>query len=305
MEQDSIIFAPLEGLTNYNYREFILENYPEWSYLYTDFYRVPPTSKVSTKNILKHFGNHIYDNADYNKKTVLQLLANESSNLEGALEAISDLGLEWIDFNAGCPSKKVNAHKGGSWLLSDLDVFRNILMRLRKSHKGFLSLKIRSGYKNSESFSEILNIVEGEGIDLLTVHPRTKIQMYEGHSDWDFIKKAVERLKIPVVGNGDVNTLDDFKQMKSLNVSGVMIGRGAIARPDFAKQIMTGASPVKGDLHLKLYLKKLEDKDLSDSVILKSLKSLTVYICKEETRRIKLLRSSSLSEYKSELLEYS
>ena len=145
---------------------------------------------------------------------------------------------EYIEVNAGCPAPKVAGKGSGSGLLRDLPRLQEILHEVRSAlDQGGadipLTLKCRIGW-DSESINvmETLRIAEGEGVEMLTVHGRTRLQGYNGLADWDWIGKVAAAARIPVIGNGDVNSVEVARErIDSYGVSGVAIGRGAMHNP--------------------------------------------------------------------------
>ncbi|MCK5884607.1 MAG: tRNA-dihydrouridine synthase family protein [Bacteriovoracaceae bacterium] len=298
MTDDPIIFAPLEGITDPLFREVILELYPEWSYVYTDFFRIPPEGRVPKARLISHMGESIYKNQHLRDKSPFQVLASPTSQTAQCGEVLEELQIPWVDLNVGCPSKKVNAHHGGAWLMSEPKELEKILYSLRNNYSGLLSVKIRSGFKDDSNFNEIIKIVEGEGADLLTVHPRTKTQMYLGLSDWSYIARAKKQLTIPVIGNGDIHTPEDVDRMKrETGCDGVMIGRGGVANPGLAALQRNIKNSNDSSIFLTSFIKKMEIKH-AEEVCLKRLKSITHYLFDGEKKSL-LLRSKTLSDYRS------
>ena len=151
---------------------------------------------------------------------------------------------DYIEVNAGCPAPKVAGKGSGSGLLRDLPRLQEILHDVRAALDGCgvempLTLKCRIGW-DSESINvlETLAIAEGEGVEMLTVHGRTRLQGYNGLADWDWIGKVAAAAKIPVIGNGDVNSVEVARErIENYGVSGVAIGRGAMHNPWIFGQI--------------------------------------------------------------------
>jgi nifR3 family TIM-barrel protein len=151
---------------------------------------------------------------------------------------------DYIEVNAGCPAPKVAGKGSGSGLLRDLPRLQEILHDVRAALDGCgvdmpLTLKCRIGW-DSESINvlETLRIAEGEGVEMLTVHGRTRLQGYNGLADWDWIGKVAAVAKIPVIGNGDVNSVEVARErIENYGVSGVAIGRGAMHNPWIFGQI--------------------------------------------------------------------
>ena len=169
----------------------------------------------------------------------VQIFGRYPDKMAAAARKIAEsLHPDYIEVNAGCPAPKVAGKGSGSGLLRDLPRLREILHDVRtaldKSGTDLpLTLKCRIGW-DSESINimETLAIAEGEGVEMLTVHGRTRLQGYNGLADWDWIGKVAAAAKIPVIGNGDVNSVVVARErIDSYGVSGVAIGRGAMHNP--------------------------------------------------------------------------
>ncbi|MBQ7078372.1 MAG: tRNA-dihydrouridine synthase [Fibrobacter sp.] len=151
---------------------------------------------------------------------------------------------EFIEVNAGCPAPKVAGKGSGSGLLRDLPRLQEILHEVKKTLEAKtpeipLTLKCRIGWDDeSINVMETLRIAEGEGVEMLTVHGRTRLQGYNGLANWDWIGKVAAAAKIPVIGNGDVNSVECARErINTYGVSGVSIGRGAMHNPWIFGQI--------------------------------------------------------------------
>jgi nifR3 family TIM-barrel protein len=214
---------------------------------------------------------------------------------EAARKIALELHPEFIEVNAGCPAPKVAGKGSGSGLLRDLPRLQEILHEVRAALDRScpempLTLKCRIGW-DSESINvmETLKIAEGEGVELLTVHGRTRLQGYNGLADWDWIGKVAAAAKIPVIGNGDVNSVETaFDRIENYGVSGVSIGRGAMHNPWLFGQIADaweGLAPKKIsavdalDVFPLYYKFKLEDGS-TEMGALGRLKQLAARLCK-------------------------
>ncbi len=151
---------------------------------------------------------------------------------------------EFIEVNAGCPAPKVAGKGSGSGLLRDLPRLQEILHDVKavldaRTPEIPLTLKCRIGWDDeSINVMETLKIAEGEGVEMLTVHGRTRLQGYNGLANWDWIGKVAAVAKIPVIGNGDVNSVEcACERINTYGVSGVSIGRGAMHNPWLFGQI--------------------------------------------------------------------
>src|SRR5829696_5219979 len=140
---------------------------------------------------------------------------------------------EFVDINFGCPVKKVVKRNGGSGCLKDLDLVQTVIRAVARSTSLPVTVKIRSGW--NEEMRDPVTIAlrcQDAGARVLTLHPRTRTQMYTGSARWEEIAKVVEALDIPVVGNGDIKTPQDALRMwRQTGCAGVMIARGSYGQP--------------------------------------------------------------------------
>jgi tRNA-dihydrouridine synthase len=156
-------------------------------------------------------------------------------NIETAIQ-LNNLQIPWVDLNFGCPSNRVNSRFGGAALLAHPEYITKIIRDFREHYQGFLSIKIRAGFQDSDNFQKVLQICKQENVDCLTVHGRLQTQQYLGKSNWNYIVEAKKALSIPIIGNGDVWTVSDYQNMTNeTKCNAVMIGRGALKTPWFPK----------------------------------------------------------------------
>ena len=164
------------------------------------------------------------------------------SNLDALKNAaiIVEPFFDIIDYNMGCPAPHITSQMAGASLLQEFELTRKIFRTLVETVSKPVTLKIRAGVtlENRFLFRDIGKIAEEEGIQMITLHPRTVKQGYSGNAEWNSIRELKELVNIPVVGNGDINTPELAKKM--LDETGcdyVMIGRGAMGNPFLFEQI--------------------------------------------------------------------
>jgi len=162
-----------------------------------------------------------------------QLLGGDPDVLAEAARRLVASGADGIDLNMGCPVSKIVAKGQGAALMRDPLRAAVILRTLRKAVDVPFTIKIRSGWdERTVNAVEIARIAEGEGVDAITVHPRTRAQQYTGRAPWAIIREVVAAVGVPVIGNGDVRSHIDARELiAATGCAAVMIGRGALGAP--------------------------------------------------------------------------
>ncbi len=163
----------------------------------------------------------------------MQLLGCDPHLLCAAAEKLQEQGADIIDLNMGCPMPKITRQGKGAALMQDPSATALLLRAMRRVVRVPFTVKIRGGWDGEHlNAVEVARMAQDEGIDAITVHPRTRSQKFSGRAPWEIIADVVQAVSVPVTGNGDVTSMAQAREMMArTGCQSVMIGRGALGRP--------------------------------------------------------------------------
>lgn len=179
--------------------------------------------------------------AELENPYIVQIAGSDEKIIKQAVEILNRFDfIDGIDFNCGCPVNKVIKQCAGSALLQDLDKLQKILELIKKtSKKKTTSVKVRLGYDKKDPIC-IAKACENAGVDFISMHGRTRKQMYSGNADYEAIALAKENIKIPLVANGDIDALNAQEVFNKTKCDALMIGRASIGEPWIFYEIKQG-----------------------------------------------------------------
>lgn len=235
---EGAVLAPMAGFTDVGFRRVAAHYGAQLTY----------TEMVSAKGLI------------YNSDKTRELLATSLSETTVGVQLFgSDPDIivraatlkeldkfQLIDINMGCPVPKIVKNGEGSQLLNNPELAYAIIAKLRSVTSKAITVKMRIGFRHGEFTAlPLAQAVEAAGADAITVHGRTREQFYAGDADWEAIARVVQSVRIPVIANGDVKSVEDYNKILEVTKAyGVMIGRGALGNPQIFNQILVNCSKI-------------------------------------------------------------
>lgn len=222
-----LLLAPMEDVSDPPFRAVCKQNGADL--MYTEFISSEGLIRDAAKSVAK------LDIFDYEKPIGIQIFGNEIDSMREAAAIVEEAQPDILDINYGCPVNKVACKGAGAGILLDIDKMVSMTAEIVKAVNIPVTVKTRLGWDNNTiRIVEVAERLQDVGIQAISIHARTRAQMYKGEADWSYLNKVKEnpRLHIPVFGNGDIDSPEKALEYKNkYNVDGMMIGRASIGYP--------------------------------------------------------------------------
>ena len=255
---DPVFLAPMSGVTDLPFRRLVKKFGAGLVF----------SEMIASRPMIEECRTSLKNSTNYAEEfpMAVQLAGCEPEIMAEAARLNVDRGATIIDINFGCPVKKVVTNFAGSALMKDVPLAAKIMEETVKAVNVPVTVKMRLGWdENSRNAPHLAKLAEEAGIKMITVHGRTRNQLYNGTADWNGVREVKETVKIPVIVNGDILTPQDAKQALDISgADGVMIGRGAYGKPWVVQQtiefLRDGKEPVTPNTS-EIYATLLEHYD--------------------------------------------
>ena len=230
----TIILAPLHGYTEAAFRNALAECFDGYDEAIAPFISLAPAERINPRRL-----HDLLPDKNTRLKVIPQILGNEPQLFIAMAKALGELGYDRINLNMGCPKKAIATKHRGSGLLPHPSLIHEILSEVIPNIPQRLSVKLRLGRNHPNEIYPVIDVLNQFPLETVTIHPRIGIDLYEVAADVDRFEVAMKLIRHPVIYNGDIFSLTDFKRISSRfpTIGSFMIGRGVFANPFLTEQI--------------------------------------------------------------------
>lgn len=301
--KNNILLAPMAGITNLPFRIMCEKFNPG----------LVCTEMVSSKGLFydDKKTEELLNMKNEKRPVAVQIFGNDMEAMAYSAKKISKIA-DIIDINMGCPAPKVVKNGDGSKLMLDIELSRKIIQAVVENSSVPVTVKIRKGWdKDHINCIEFAKMAEKAGVSAITIHGRTREEFYAGTADWEIIKKLKQEVSIPVIGNGDIKSVQDaLKMFEFTGVDGIMIGRASIGNPWIFMQIQEYLQngkiiEISNPARLKIILEhiNLQVEELGESTGIKEIRKHMTYYLKGLKDASSIRQKVNTIETKNELVE--
>ena len=240
-----VFLSPMAGVTDLPFRLICKEQ--DCGMLYTEMVNAKALcyDDQNTKKMLKI--------EEEEHPVAIQIFGSDPEYMGGAAKILNSYPNEILDINMGCPAPKITKNGEGSALMLNPKLAGEIVSEIKKVSNKPVTVKFRKGYDDDNiNAVEFAKMMEYSGADAIAIHGRTKKQMYEGKADWSYIKQVKDAVSIPVIGNGDVRSVEDFhRMMNETGCDAVMLGRGIVGNPFLIQECVDSITGQKHEFSME------------------------------------------------------
>lgn len=299
-----LTLSPMSGVTTMSFRRLIKELNPgAVGLLVSEFVSVEGMTRGGKRTL----GMMRFHESE--RPFCIQIFGYDIDRMRDAALMVQDAGADIVDINCGCPAPKVVRKGGGCELMRQPDHLRKMFREVRSAVSIPVTMKMRSGWDDSSRNSlEIARIAEGEGLDAVAIHGRTRTQLYRGEADWTFVAEAAAALKIPVIGSGDVIDRKSAEERLATGAAGLLIGRASLWDPFVFTDIVNGTvtslrNEPRRSLSIVLRYCELMQEEFNSAQMIGKVKQLVSQMAKGQPWRKEVLTELSFDRILSILRE--
>ena len=233
-KQTTVILAPLHGYTEAAFRNALAECFDGYDEAIAPFISLAPAERINPRRL-----HDLLPDKNTRLKVIPQILGNEPQLFISMANALGELGYDRINLNMGCPKKAIAVKHRGSGLLPHPSLIHEILSEVIPNIPQRLSVKLRLGRNHPDEIYPVIDVLNQFPLEAVTIHPRIGIDLYEVKADADRFEAAMQLIRHPVIYNGDIFSLKDYRRIAARfpSIGSFMIGRGVFANPFLAEQI--------------------------------------------------------------------